>query len=76
MRLPDTKTGTRIVPLTPAVARLFDGLSCTPGNPWVFPGKKKGTRLSESARGSKASASMTFVTRSPPAPSRSTRSCR
>ena len=45
MRLPDTKTGTRIVPLTPAVARVFDGLSRTPGNPWVFPGRKKGTRL-------------------------------
>jgi len=24
---------------------VFDGLSRTPGNPWVFPGKKKGTRL-------------------------------
>ncbi len=45
MRLPDTKTGTRMVPLTPAVARVFDGLARTPGNPWVFPGKKKGTRL-------------------------------
>ena len=22
-----------------------DGLAPTPGNPWVFPGKKKGTRL-------------------------------
>ena len=45
MRLPDTKTGTRMVPLTPAVARVFDGLSRTPGNPWVFPGRKKGARL-------------------------------
>ena len=45
MRLPDTKTGTRMVPLTPAVARVFDGLARTPGNPWVFPGKKTGTRL-------------------------------
>ena len=45
MRLPDTKTGTRMVPLTPAVARVFDGLARTPGSPWVFPGKKKGTRL-------------------------------
>ena len=45
MRLPDTKTGTRMVPLTPAVARVFDGLARTPGNPWVFPGKKKGSRL-------------------------------
>ena len=45
MRLPDTKTGTRMVPLTPAVARVFDGLSRTPGNQWVFPGRKKGARL-------------------------------
>ena len=45
MRLPDTKTGTRMVPLTPAVARVFDGLARTPGSPWVFPGRKKGTRL-------------------------------
>ena len=45
MRLPDTKTGTRMVPLTPAVARVFEGLARTPDNPWVFPGRKKGTRL-------------------------------
>ena len=45
MRLPDTKTGTRMVPLTPAVARVFDSLSRTPGNQWVFPGRKKGARL-------------------------------
>ena len=45
MRLSGSKTGTRMVPLTPAVARVFDGLSRTPGNPWVFPGKNKGTRL-------------------------------
>ena len=45
MRLPDTKTGTRMAPLTPAVARVLNGLSRTPNNPWVFPGRKKGTRL-------------------------------
>ena len=44
MRLPDTKTGTRMAPLTPAVARVLSGLSRTPNNPWVFPGRKKGTR--------------------------------
>ena len=32
MRLPDTKTGTRLVPLVPAVARVFDDLSRTPGS--------------------------------------------
>ena len=45
MRLPDTKTGTRMAPLTPAVARVLNGVSRTPNNPWVFPGRKKGTRL-------------------------------
>lgn len=45
MRLPDAKTGTRMVPLTPAVARVLDGLTRTPGYPWVFPGRKKGARL-------------------------------
>ena len=42
MRLPDSKTGARMVPLPPAAAKVLTGLSCTPGNPWVFPGKKKG----------------------------------
>ena len=45
MRLTDTKTGTRMVPMPPAVARVFEGLTRTPGNPWVFRGRKKGTRL-------------------------------
>ena len=45
MRLPDSKTGTRMVPLTPAAAKVLKGLSRTPGNPWVFPGRKKGARL-------------------------------
>ena len=45
IRLLDSKTGARMVPLTPAAAKVLTGLSRTPGNPWVFPGKKKGTRL-------------------------------
>ena len=45
MRLPDTKTGTRMVPLSRPLSRMFDGLSLTPGNPWVFPGRKEGARL-------------------------------
>ena len=45
MRLPDSKTGARMVPLTSAAAKVLKGLSRTPDNPWVFPGKKKGTRL-------------------------------
>ena len=45
MRLPDSKTGARMVPLTSAVAKVLKGLPRTPDNPCVFPGKKKGTRL-------------------------------
>ena len=45
MRLPDSKTGARMVPLTSAAADVLNGLARTPDNPWVFPGKKKGTRL-------------------------------
>ena len=45
MRLPDSKTGARMVPLTSVAADVLKGLARTPNNPWVFPGKKKGTRL-------------------------------
>ena len=45
MRLRDSKTGARMVPLAPAAAKVLTGLSRTPDNPWVFPGKKKGTGL-------------------------------
>ena len=45
MRLPDTKTGARMVPLTSAAADVLQGLPRTPDSPWVFPGKKKGARL-------------------------------
>ena len=44
MRLADSKTGARVVPLPPAAARVLAGLSRVPGNPWVFPGRKKGDR--------------------------------
>ncbi len=43
MRLADSKTGARVAPLPPPAARVLAGLSRVPGNPWVFPGKKKGT---------------------------------
>ncbi|MDE0032228.1 MAG: tyrosine-type recombinase/integrase [Deltaproteobacteria bacterium] len=44
MRLADSKTGARVTPLPPAAARVLAGLSRAPGNPWVFPGRKKGDR--------------------------------
>ena len=45
MRLPDSKTGARTVPMAPAAADVLKGLPRTPESPWVFPGRKKGTRL-------------------------------
>ena len=43
MRLEDSKTGARVVPLPPPAAKVLRGLSPVEGNPWVFPGRKKGT---------------------------------
>ena len=45
LRLPDTKTGARAVPLPPPAVELLAGLPREPGNPWVIPGRKPGTRL-------------------------------
>ena len=44
MRLADSKTGGRVVPLLLPAAKVLLGLSRVEGKPWVFPGKKKGTR--------------------------------
>ena len=44
MRLRDSKTGGRIVPMPPAAAEVLGALPRFEGNPWVFPGRKKGTR--------------------------------
>ena len=45
MRLRDSKTGERMVPMPPAAAEVLASLPKTEGNPWVFPGKQKGTHL-------------------------------
>ena len=42
MRLADSKTGARVVPLPPAAVEVLKDLPRTAGNPWVFPGRKKG----------------------------------
>ncbi len=44
MRLRDSKTGGRVVPMPPAAAQVLADLPRIDGNPWVFPGRKKGTR--------------------------------
>ena len=46
LRLPDAKTGARVVPLSPSAVRLLSGLPREPANPWVIPGRKPGTHMS------------------------------
>ena len=46
LRLRDAKTGARMVPLTPTALEVLADIPRVPGNPWVFVGKKPGTRLS------------------------------
>lgn len=43
MWLADSKTGARVVPMPPAAAKVLANLPRVPGNPWVFPGRKRGT---------------------------------
>ena len=46
IRLRDSKTGPRVVPLSPAAARVLADLPRDAGNPWVIAGRKPGSRLS------------------------------
>ena len=45
LRLPDAKTGARVVPLSPSAVKLLAGLPRVEGNPWVIPGRKPGTHM-------------------------------
>ena len=45
LRLADAKTGPRAVSLSPSAARLLAGLPRAAGNPWVFPGRRRGRHL-------------------------------
>ena len=47
LRLPDTKTGGRAVPLAPSAVRLLEGLPRDEDNPWVIAGKKQGSHLTD-----------------------------
>ena len=47
LRLPDTKTGARLVPLSPAGARVLAELPRIEGNPWVIAGARPGRRLAD-----------------------------
>ena len=45
LRLRDSKTGARPVPLSPAAAAVLSDLPRLPGNPWVIAGRKPGARM-------------------------------
>jgi integrase len=45
LRLPDTKTGARAVPLSPTARGVLATIPRQPGNPWVIFGRGPGTRL-------------------------------
>ena len=45
LRLPDSKTGARLVPLSPAAAEVIACLPRVAGNPWVIAGRNPGAPL-------------------------------
>ena len=45
LRLSDSKTGPRTVPLSPATARVLENRPRVPGDPWVIPGRFPGRPL-------------------------------
>ena len=49
VRLRESKTGPRVVPLSPAAARVLAGVPRLAGNPWVIAGRKPGERLMQLA---------------------------
>ena len=49
LRLPDTKTGARVISLPPMAVKLLAGLERDPDSPWVILGRYPGTHLRELA---------------------------
>ena len=47
LRLKHTKTGLRMIPLTPPVLKVLDGIEHVPDNPWIFVGAKPGSHVSQ-----------------------------
>ena len=47
IRLPDSKTGPRMVPLSPTAAQVLKGLPRIKGNPWVIPGFRPNRHLGD-----------------------------
>ena len=49
LRLPDSKTGARVISLPPMAVKLLAGLPRDPDSPWVIPGRRPGTHLRDLA---------------------------
>ena len=49
LRLPETKTGARVISLPPMAVKLLAGLESDPDSPWVIPGRHPGTHLRDLA---------------------------
>ena len=47
LRLPDSKTGGRAVPLAPSAVQLLESLPRDEDNPWVIAGRKPGSHLTD-----------------------------
>ena len=47
LRFRDAKSGPRMVPLTPSLVRVLDGIPRVEGNPWMITGRKPGAHLSD-----------------------------
>ena len=50
LRLRDSKTGARMVPLTPTAAAVLARVPRVPGSPWVFPGERPDRHMGPPAR--------------------------
>ena len=50
LRLKDSKTGPRCIPLTTEALTVLDGLERIPGNPWVFTGAGEGSHVKNLTR--------------------------
>jgi integrase len=50
LRLPDSKTGAKVVQLGPAALRVLRGITRIDGNPYVITGKKEGSHLTDLQR--------------------------
>ena len=78
LRLRETKTGPRTVPLSPPAAKVLAALPRVSGNPWVIPGQKSGTHMTnvDGPWQSRMSGSTIAGTASPAALWRWARACR